>query len=104
MESRPVAVDLPPTMRAVVFPRYGSPDVLAVRDVPRPIIDGDNALVRVHATSVNPVDWHRMRARPLFVRASEGLRAPKDPRLEADVAGTVVAVGPDATTVKVGDP
>jgi NADPH:quinone reductase-like Zn-dependent oxidoreductase len=45
-------------MKAIVNERYGSPDVLELREVDKPVVGDDQVLVRVHATSVNPVDWH----------------------------------------------
>jgi NADPH:quinone reductase-like Zn-dependent oxidoreductase len=90
-------------VKAVQFQRYGSPEVLELVDIPAPTIGDGQALVRVVASSVNPVDWHRMRGEPLLVRLTDGLRKPKDPGLGADVAGTVEAVGPGVTNVKPGD-
>ncbi|HWM50439.1 MAG TPA: NAD(P)-dependent alcohol dehydrogenase, partial [Thermoplasmata archaeon] len=60
-------------------------------------------LVKVHAASANPVDWHTMRGKPFLVRFSEGLRKPKDPRLGTDIAGRVEAVGSNVTQFKLGD-
>lgn len=60
-------------------------------------------LVHVQANSVNPADWHRMRGEPRFMRLSEGLFKPKKPILGADIAGTVVAVGPAVKHFQVGD-
>jgi NADPH:quinone reductase-like Zn-dependent oxidoreductase len=90
-------------MKAIVFDRYGSPDVLELRDVEVPMPKDDQVLVRVHAASVNPLDWHRLRGQPLFMRGSEGWRAPKNPQLGADLAGTVEAVGRDVTELQPGD-
>jgi NADPH:quinone reductase-like Zn-dependent oxidoreductase len=90
-------------MKAIVFDRYGSPDVLELRDVEVPTPNDEQVLVRVHAASVNPLDWHRLRGQPLFMRGSEGWRAPKNPQLGADLAGTVEAVGRDVTGLQPGD-
>jgi NADPH:quinone reductase-like Zn-dependent oxidoreductase len=90
-------------MQAIVFDRYGSPDVLELRDVEAPTPKDDQVLVRVQAASVNPLDWHHLRGEPLFVRGSEGWRAPKNPQLGADLAGTVEAVGPEVTELRAGD-
>jgi NADPH:quinone reductase-like Zn-dependent oxidoreductase len=74
---------------------------VAVAELPEP--GADQVLVRVLAASVNPVDWHRMRGEPYLVRASEGLRAPRDHRLGADFAGRVVTVGTAVTNLSPGD-
>jgi NADPH:quinone reductase-like Zn-dependent oxidoreductase len=90
-------------MKAIVFDRYGSPDRIELRDVPTPEPAADQVLVRVRASSVNPVDWHRLRGEPLFLRGSEGWRRPRNDRLGADLAGTVEAVGREVTTFRPGD-
>jgi NADPH:quinone reductase-like Zn-dependent oxidoreductase len=90
-------------VKAVQFHRYGPPNVLEVIDIPAPTVGEGQALVRVVASSVNPVDWHTMRGQPFLVRLTSGLRRPKNPGLGADVAGVVEAVGPGVTNVKPGD-
>ena len=90
-------------MKAIVFDRYGGPDVLELRDVDRPAPKDDQVLVRVHAASVNPIDWHRLRGQPVFVRGSEGWRRPANNGLGADLAGTVEEVGAGVTGVRPGD-
>jgi NADPH:quinone reductase-like Zn-dependent oxidoreductase len=60
-------------------------------------------LVKIHACAANPLDWHRMRADPFIVRLSDGFTKPKDPRLGADIAGRVEAVGRAVTTLQPGD-
>jgi NADPH:quinone reductase-like Zn-dependent oxidoreductase len=91
------------SMKAIVFHRYGSPDVLELREIDTPVTGDDQVLIRVRAASVNPVDWHRMRGVPYFVRATEGLGKPKNPGLGADVAGRVEAVGEGVTQFQPGD-
>jgi NADPH:quinone reductase-like Zn-dependent oxidoreductase len=91
------------SMQAIVFDRYGSPDVLELKEIDKPVAKDDQVLVRIRASSVNPIDWHRLRGHPYFVRGSEGLRAPKNTGLGADFAGTVEAVGADVTHVQPGD-
>jgi NADPH:quinone reductase-like Zn-dependent oxidoreductase len=92
------------TMRAIVQDRYGAPgDVLDARDIDTPALHPDAVLVRVHATSVNPADWHMMRGDPYIARLQMGLRKPKRVVLGWDVAGTVEAVGANVTTLRVGD-
>ena len=91
-------------MKAIVKDRYGSPDVLEIREVDKPTLSADDAvLVRVRAVSLNAHDWHMLRGKPYLARLSEGLRAPKEPRLGLDVAGIAEEVGPDRTDVKPGD-
>ena len=90
-------------MKAIVCHRYGSPDVLELEEIDTPVAGDDQVLVRVQAASVNPVDWHRMRGLPNFMRASEGLTKPKNPGLGADVAGRVEAVGGNVTQFQPGD-
>src|SRR5215204_1418868 len=90
-------------MKAIVFERYGPPDVLELRDVEVPTPKDDQVLVRVQAASVNPIDWHRLRGQPLFVRQSEGLRRPANVQLGADLAGTVESVGRAVSGLRRGD-
>jgi NADPH:quinone reductase-like Zn-dependent oxidoreductase len=90
-------------MKAFVYHEYGRPDVLELRDVDRPELTDDGVLVRVHATSVNPVDWHTLTGVPWMARLSAGLRRPKEPVLGVDFAGTVEAVGDQVTTLRPGD-
>ena len=90
-------------MQAVVCPRYGSPDVLRVADLEKPAAEDNEVLVKVHAASLNALDWRRMRGAPFVVRLIEGIRKPKRPRLGTDMAGTVEALGKGATEFHVGD-
>ena len=96
--------DLPNTMQAIVYHSYGSPDVLELQDVQKPVVGDDDVLVRVRAASVNPYDWHYMRGEPIIARPQlGGLRKPKTNRLGVDVAGEVVAVGSNVTEFGPGD-
>lgn len=90
-------------MKAIVHRRYGSPDVLALEEVEKPVVDAGRALVRVRAASVNAIDWHIMRGKPYLVRLSEGVRAPKRLISGVDVAGVVEAIADDVTDVRPGD-
>jgi NADPH:quinone reductase-like Zn-dependent oxidoreductase len=90
-------------MQAVLYRRYGSADVLTCEETPQPTPRDDEVLVKIHAASVNPYDWHFMRGEPLPLRFATGLRKPKDPRLGVDVAGHVEAVGKSVTILKIGD-
>jgi NADPH:quinone reductase-like Zn-dependent oxidoreductase len=80
-------------MKAIVYERYGLPDVLELREVDKPAVGDDDILVRVRASSVNPVDWHTMTGTPYLVRMMAGLLKPKSEFLGVDFAGTVEAVG-----------
>ena len=90
-------------MKAVVYERFGSPDVLQLREVETPALTDDGVLVRVRASSVNPYDWHFMTGTPFLARLGAGLRKPKNGRLGVDFAGTVEAVGKDVTRFEPGD-
>jgi len=90
-------------MKALVYERYGPPDVLELREVDKPVVGDDEVLVRVHATSVNPVDWHTMTGTPYLVRLESGLRKPKREVLGVDFAGAVEAVGRNVHRFQPGD-
>src|SRR6202022_1572736 len=90
-------------MKAIAYEAYGSADVLEVKDIPKPDIDGDRVLIRIRAASANPYDSHFMRGLPLIARASMGLRKPKYSLLGTDVAGEVEAVGEAGTRFRPGD-
>ena len=83
--------------------RYGSPDVVEIRDIERPKPADADVLVRVVAASVNRADLDGISPRPAFTRLFLGVRAPRNHRLGIDVAGVVEAVGPDVTAFKPGD-
>jgi NADPH:quinone reductase-like Zn-dependent oxidoreductase len=90
-------------MKAIVYLKYGSPDVLKLTEIPKPTAGDDEVLVKVHATSVNVGDWHLMRADPFLVRLMFGLLRPKHKILGADVAGRVEAVGRNVKQFQPGD-
>jgi NADPH:quinone reductase-like Zn-dependent oxidoreductase len=91
-------------MKALVQERYGAPhELLELREVDEPAPADDAVLVRVHATSVNPADWHMLRGDPRIARLQMGLGKPKASVMGSDVAGTVEAVGPSVATFKPGD-
>ncbi len=89
-------------MRAVVYDRYGSPDVLHVEDVPVPDPAAGQLRVRVAATSVNLSDWECLRGSPAYARLG-GLRRPALRTLGSDIAGVVDAVGEGVTAFRPGD-
>ena len=90
-------------MKAILFPKYGSPDVLQFTDVEKPTPDENQVLVKVIAASANPLDWHRMRGEPFLARMGEGLRKPNNQKLGADVAGRVESVGKNVTEFRHGN-
>jgi NADPH:quinone reductase-like Zn-dependent oxidoreductase len=95
-------------MKAIVCDKYGAPDVLELREVDKPVVKDDEVLVRVHATSVNPADWHFLTGTPYIVRlAGSGMgfgpRKPKHQILGLDLAGRVEAVGGNVTQFRPGD-
>jgi len=93
-------------MKAFVLRSYGSPDLLDPTDLDEPVPAADEVLVRVHATSINPYDWHHMRGEPYVARlmaSSMGLRGPKSRILGCDIAGRVEAAGTDVTGFRPGD-
>ena len=90
-------------MKAIVHRCYGSPDVIRLEDIPKPSPKDDEILVRVHAASVNPLDWHYLEGTPYMVRMDGGFGKPEDPRLGVDFSGTVEAVGKGVTRFKPGD-
>lgn len=89
-------------MKAAVCRAYGSPDVLKIEEVDKPVPTDDEVLVRVRASSVNPAEWYAMTGLPL-ARIGGGFSKPKENRLGVDYAGVVEAVGKDVTHVKPGD-
>jgi NADPH:quinone reductase-like Zn-dependent oxidoreductase len=92
------------TMKAIVQDRYGSPDLLQLRDVDTPVVGDDEVLVRVHSAGVDQGVWHIMAGLPYSVRlAGYGIRAPKNPVPGADLAGVVEAVGKGVTRFQPGD-
>jgi NADPH:quinone reductase-like Zn-dependent oxidoreductase len=91
-------------MKAIVQDTYGSPDVLELRDIDKPVVGEDDVLVRVHAAGVDQGVWHLMAGLPYLMRISGfGLRAPKNPVRGYDVAGSVETVGENVTRFEAGD-
>jgi NADPH:quinone reductase-like Zn-dependent oxidoreductase len=91
------------SMQAIVYRCYGSPEVVKLEEIAKPIPADNRMLVRVHAASVNPLDWHYMRGKPYIMRPTAGLGTPDDIRLGVDFAGTVEAVGKNVRRFKPGD-
>ncbi|MDX8362421.1 NAD(P)-dependent alcohol dehydrogenase [Cytobacillus sp. IB215316] len=90
-------------MKAIVFTKYGSADVLQYKEVVKPIPKEEEVLVKVYAAAANPLDWRFMRAKPFLARIENGLFKPKNMRLGADIAGKIVEVGSNVTHFKIGD-
>jgi NADPH:quinone reductase-like Zn-dependent oxidoreductase len=90
-------------MKAIVCQNYGRLELLRPAEVEPPVPGEDEVLIRVRAASVNPMDVHLLRGRPLLARLVFGLRRPKMDRPGVDVAGEVEAVGEKVTSFKPGD-
>lgn len=91
-------------MKAIMQTKYGPPDVLELREVDKPVPEDNRVLVKVHASSVNPADYHPMRGMFLArTMGRTGLLKPKDPRFGTDFSGTVEAVGKNVTQFHPGD-
>jgi NADPH:quinone reductase-like Zn-dependent oxidoreductase len=92
-----------PAMKAIVYRCYGSPEVLKLEEIAKPSVADDRMIVKVHAASVNPLDWHYMRGEPYFMRAMAGMGKPDSINMGVDFAGTVESVGKNVTRFKPGD-
>ncbi len=92
-------------MKAIVFTRYGPPDVLELTEIPKPTPKDDELLIRVHASSINSWDWEFLNGIPFTNRLMYGLLKPKPGKqiLGADIAGTVEAVGRHVKRFQPGD-
>jgi NADPH:quinone reductase-like Zn-dependent oxidoreductase len=90
-------------MKAIVRHEYGSPDVLQLADIDKPVVENDEVLVQVRAAGVNMADVDYLRGRPTVARLGTGLRRPKNRGLGVDVAGQVEAVGRNVTRFEPGD-
>jgi NADPH:quinone reductase-like Zn-dependent oxidoreductase len=91
-------------MKAIVCTKYGSPDVLQLREVAKPAPQDDEVLIRIHAASLNSRDWRAMRAKPFFIRLMPGgFLQPKNKILGGDNAGRVEAIGSNVRQFKPGD-
>lgn len=91
------------TMKAYVQNEYGTPEVATLVERPVPVPEANQVVIQVHASSVNPYDWHMMTGTPAVARLAAGLRRPKEERMGRDVAGVVAVVGDDVTEFKAGD-
>ena len=90
-------------MKTVALEQYGGPELLKIQEVEIPAPKENEVLIKVHAASVNPLDWRIMRANPFFIRFMFGLWKPKLKRLGADVAGVIEAKGKSVSRFQIGD-
>lgn len=91
-------------MKAIIYTKYGPPDVLALQQVEKPTPQDDEVLVKIHAVSLNQYDWHLLTADIFLVRLmGGGLLKPKRGAPGADIAGRVEAVGANVTHFQIGD-
>ena len=90
-------------MKAVVYTKYGSPDVLQLKEVEKPTPKDNEVLIRIHAASANAADWRLLRGDPFLLRLGYGLLKPNNTILGADIAGRVEAVGNNVTQFQPGD-
>jgi NADPH:quinone reductase-like Zn-dependent oxidoreductase len=90
-------------MKAITRSEYGPAEILSLNEVPTPEIEDTDVLIKVHASSVNPYDWHFVRGQPYVLRATAGFRRPKNHYMGIDAAGTIVAVGANVTRFQIGD-
>jgi len=90
-------------MKAIVYTRYGPPDVLQLREVEKPVQKDNEVLIRVHATTVNRTDCATIRAKPFFMRIGTGLFKPKKQIPGTEFAGEVESVGKSVSSLKAGD-
>ena len=85
-------------MKAIVYTRYGSPDVLQLKEIEKPVPGDDEVLVRVHATTVNRTDCATIRAVPFFLRIATGLFRPKKHIPGTEFSGEVVTPGKNVSS------
>lgn len=90
-------------MKAVVYRDFGSPDVLHLEEIDKPVPGDNEVLIKVRAASINPLDWRMVIGAPWFIRLLFGMRKGKVHRPGRDVAGRVEAVGAKVTRFQPGD-
>jgi NADPH:quinone reductase-like Zn-dependent oxidoreductase len=91
-------------MKAIIFTRYGPPDVVHLQEIEKPAPQADQVLIETRAASINAYDLHILRADPFIIRLmGGGFLKPKNQRLGADIAGRIEAVGTNAKRFQVGD-
>ena len=90
-------------MKAILYTKYGPPELLQLKEVEKPMPKDNQVLVKVHAASVNALDWRRFTMTPILVRLMGGLLKPKNTSLGVDLAGRVEAVGVTVKQFQPGD-
>ncbi|HET6445956.1 MAG TPA: NAD(P)-dependent alcohol dehydrogenase [candidate division Zixibacteria bacterium] len=90
-------------MKAMTYYKYGSPEVLQLEEIEKPSVQDDEVLIKVHAASVTPLDWHFLTGTPYIARLMAGPLKPKRNVLGTDVAGRVEAVGANFNQFQPGD-
>jgi NADPH:quinone reductase-like Zn-dependent oxidoreductase len=90
-------------MKAIIYTKYGPPNVLQLKEVPKPVPGDNEVLIKIYATTVNRTDCATVGARPFFMRVFTGLFGPKKQIPGTDFAGIIEATGKNVTTFKVGD-
>src|SRR3982751_1214851 len=90
-------------MKAIIWTKYGPPEVLQLQEIEKPAPADDEVLVKVHAACINPADWHMVRGPWVARLMTRSFRKPKSPRAGTDFSGQVEAVGKNVTEFQVGD-
>ena len=90
-------------MKAYTYKKYGGPEVLNIEELPKPTPSNNEVLIEVKALSLNPAEWHQLKASIWLLRLKNGLFSPRQQILGADVAGVIVEVGKDVKSLSVGD-
>lgn len=91
-------------MKAIIYHKYGSPDVLRMEDIPKPIPGDDEVLVKIYAVSINSWDWEFLTGKPFEYRFLSGLFKPKSTKIHGcDIAGKVEGIGKNVKRFQVGD-
>lgn len=91
-------------MKAIIRTKYGSPDVLELKEIDKPVPKENQVLLKIHAAAVNPLDWHVLRGKPFLIRLMGiGILKPKVNILGADFAGRIEEIGSNVKQFKVGD-
>lgn len=103
MSGQSLSLKTPEKMKAIVYTRYGPPDVLQLEEVPKPTPKDDEVLIKIHATTVNRTDCGFLRGKPAFVRFVSGVFRPKRTILGCEFAGEIEAAGRDVKSFLNGD-
>jgi NADPH:quinone reductase-like Zn-dependent oxidoreductase len=90
-------------MKVVLHEKYGGPEVLMIKEMPKPVPMQNQVLVQVHASTVNRTDCAILRAKPFIMRFIHGIRKPKVQILGTDFSGEIVSVGSEVSSFQVGD-